>query len=219
MPRLAPLVAVLAVAVGLFVQSAQTASQSDLPTLVATVGPGPVITLTANGQPVTSLVEGTYTIQVSDKAASHNFHLFGRDLNQTTTVPEVTDTTWTVTLKPGGYAFVCDPHQAAGMRGTFSVVPATRLAAPLDSRQVVGRTTNKRGTGLFTATLTPGSNGGTLEWHLTFRRLTGAALAAHIHAARPGRSGNVLIPLCARCSPSASGTETVPAAADRKSVV
>src|SRR5215210_7277899 len=107
---------------------------ADPPTLVASVGPGPVITLTtADGQPVKTLAEGTYTINVSDKSANHNFHLFGPDLNQTTTVPEVKDTTWTVTLKAGGYAFVCDPHEAAGMRGTFAVVAPTKLAASLDT--------------------------------------------------------------------------------------
>lgn len=214
MPSRAPLLAVLTVALGLLVPAAQNAvGQGEPPTLVATVGPGPQITLTAEGQPVTTLIEGTYRIQVSDKAATHNFHLFGRDLNLTTTVPEVTDTTWTVALKPGGYAFVCDPHQAAGMRGTFSVVAATRLAAPLDAKQVVGRVTARRGTGTFTGTLRPNASAGTLEWQLTFRRLTSAAVAAHIHAARPGRSGGILIPLCGPCSAGASGTATVPATA------
>jgi len=210
----APLLAAMATALAVLVPAAQSAGQAEPPTLLGTVGPGPQITLTtADGQPVTTLLEGTYTINVSDKSANHNFHLFGPDLNQTTTVAQVTDTTWTVTLKPGGYAFVCDPHQAGGMRGTFAVVAPTRLAAALDAKQVVGRTTAKRGTGSFSGTLRRSATGGTLEWQLTFRRLTGAAVAAHIHSGRPGRSGRILIPLCGPCRAGATGTVTIPAAA------
>jgi hypothetical protein len=83
------------------VQSA-SGRTAQAPVLSATVGPGFTITMTtASGQPVTTLVEGTYTINVSDKSTFHNFHLFGPDFNQTTTVAEVADRTWTVTLKRG----------------------------------------------------------------------------------------------------------------------
>ncbi len=209
-----PLLAAMTAAFTVLVPAAQSARQAEPPTLIATVGPAALITLTsADGHAVTTLLEGTYTIQVSDKSASHNFHLFGPDLNQTTTVAEVGDKTWTVTLKPGGYAFVCDPHQAVGMRGTFSVVAPTRLAAPLDKKQIVGRTTGKRGSGVFTGTLQRNATGATLEWQMTLHRLTSTAVAAHIHGARPGRSGGILIPLCGPCGASSSGTTSVPAAA------
>jgi hypothetical protein len=209
-----PLVALLASA-AVFVPGAQTAAgQNATPTLTASVGPAFTITLTgADGQPVTTLVEGTYTINVSDKSPNHNFHLFGPDLNQTTSVPDVTDTTWTVTLKPGGYAFVCDPHQAAGMRGTFSVLFATRVAAPLDTKQVVGGATAQRGAGLLSGTIERTGSTAKLHWQLTFSRLTGAALAAHIHLGRPGRAGRILVPLCSPCRSGASGDTDVSAAA------
>jgi hypothetical protein len=206
------LLAALTVAVAVLIPGAHGAGRAEPTVLLGTVGPGPQITLTtADGQPVGTLVEGTYAIKVSDKAANHNFHLFGPDLNQTTTVAEVNDTTWTVTLKAGGYAFVCDPHQAVGMRGTFSVVSPTRLAASLDTKQVVGRTAAKRGTGSFSGVLRKSATGGTLDWQLTFRRLTGAAVAAHIHGGLPGRSGGILVPLCAPCSAGVSGTTDVAA--------
>src|SRR5262245_22244448 len=215
--RIAPLPAVLLVALALFVPGAGSAArQADPITLLGTVGPGPVITLTTeDGQAVTTLVAGTYTIKVSDKAANHDFHLFGPDLNQTTTVPEVTDTTWNLTLKPGAYAFVCDPHEATGtMRGTFSVVAPTRVGATLDTKQVVGKLKgSKGGTGSFTADLTRTSSGATLDWQLKFGKLSGAAVAAHIHGGRPGRSGGILVPLCGPCRSGASGTATVPASA------
>ena len=51
--------------------------------------------------------------------------------------------------------------------------------------------------GTFTSTLTEGTNGGTLAWKLTFRNLTGKAVAAHIHVGVRGKAGNVLVPLCA----------------------
>ena len=51
--------------------------------------------------------------------------------------------------------------------------------------------------GTFTSTLTEGANGGTLAWKLTFRNLTGKAVAAHVHIGVRGKAGNVLVPLCA----------------------
>lgn len=79
-----------------------------------------VITLTdSSGSPVTTLSAGTYSIQVQDLSEIHNFHLTGGAVDETTTVPEVTDTTFDVTLTPGAYTFVCDPHPR--MVGTFTV--------------------------------------------------------------------------------------------------
>jgi plastocyanin len=204
----------LAAALALLPGANTAAGQGENPVLTGTVGPGFVITLTtADGQPVTTLVEGTYTINVSDKAAVHDFHLFGPDVNQATTVPAVTDTTWTVTLKPGAYAFVCDPHTGGAMRGTFTVVAATRVAAALDMKQVVGRTTGKRGSGTFTGTVTrSASGGGALAWKLSFRGLTGPALAAHIHVGLAGHAGKIIVPLCTACKSGASGTANVDAA-------
>ena len=79
-----------------------------------------VITLTdASGQEVTTLPAGEYEIQVDDPSTIHNFHLTGAGVDETTTVPEVTETTWTVTLHEGDYTFICDPHPR--MVGEFSV--------------------------------------------------------------------------------------------------
>lgn len=91
-------------------------------TLTGTVGEGDsfVITLMdSTGAPVTSIKAGTYTIKVKDASKIHNFHLTGAGVEETTTVPEVTDVTWTVELKAGSYTFKCDPH--AKMTATFTV--------------------------------------------------------------------------------------------------
>jgi plastocyanin len=66
-----------------------------------------------------TLKAGTYRIKIEDKALTHNFHLSGPGVNKSTSVGGVTETTWTVRLKPGKYTFACDAH--AQMRGTFRV--------------------------------------------------------------------------------------------------
>jgi hypothetical protein len=90
--------------------------------LTGTVGEGDayVITLTDNtGAPVTSLKAGTYTVRVKDASKIHNFHLTGAGVDQKTTVPDITEVTWTVSLQAGTYTFRCDPHPK--MTGSFTV--------------------------------------------------------------------------------------------------
>ena len=62
--------------------------------------------------------------------------------------------------------------------------------------------------GLFKATL----SGTKLKWKLTFAKLTGPAMAAHIHMAAKGKPGNVVVPLCGPCKSGMTGTATVTAA-------
>ena len=70
-----------------------------------------VITLAdSGGQPVTTLPAGTYTLNVQDLSKIHNFHLKGGGAEASTTVPEVADKSFQVTLTAGQYTFVCDPH-------------------------------------------------------------------------------------------------------------
>jgi hypothetical protein len=61
--------------------------------------------------------------------------------------------------------------------------------------------------GLFKGTL----SGGKLKWRLTFTKLTGPATQAHIHLGRKGKSGMVLIALCAPCKSPETGTATLSA--------
>jgi hypothetical protein len=46
----------------------------------------------------------------------------------------------------------------------------------------------------------------TLGWRITFRKLSGPALAAQIHVGRPGTTGPVAITLCAPCTSGAHGS-------------
>ena len=89
--------------------------------LVGEVGPGFSIEVQLNGKDLKTIKAGTYKIKIEDKASIHNFRLKGPGLNKATSVSFKGDQTWTVKLKPGKYTYQCDPHAAAGMKGTFRV--------------------------------------------------------------------------------------------------
>ncbi len=94
---------------------------ASTPTLNGAVGPGFTITLKKGTAKVTKLPHGTYVIKISDKSNIHNFRLKGPGVNKTTSVGGTGNSTWKVTLKPGTYTYVCDPH-ATIMKGSFKVV-------------------------------------------------------------------------------------------------
>ena len=88
--------------------------------LAGTVGPGFTISIKKAGTRVTTLKRGAYTITVNDRSDFHNFRLRGPGLNRATGIAFVGRRTWTVTLRPGRYTFLCDPH-SLDMRGSFRV--------------------------------------------------------------------------------------------------
>ena len=111
----------LAVVVGVLAV-ASTAGAATPPRLVGTVGPDFTIGVKVNGKNVKTLKAGTYTFVVRDKAAVHDFRLIGPGISKAITgVPFVGTKTVTVTLKKGKYTYQCDPHAAAGMKGSFTV--------------------------------------------------------------------------------------------------
>jgi len=94
------------------------------------VNPDATITLRdANGQPVTHLDPGTYTVVVEDRADFHSFHLHGPGVDVATGVEEIVTVTWTVTFVDGVYDFFCDPHSRE-MFGRFTVGSATLPTPP-----------------------------------------------------------------------------------------
>ena len=79
------------------------------------------ISLKQGGKPVTSLKAGDYTFNISDDSNIHNFHLTGPGgVDESTKIEEKGMKTWKVTLKPGTYKYVCDPHENS-MNGSFTV--------------------------------------------------------------------------------------------------
>ena len=96
--------------------------------------------------------------------------------------------------------------------GTLAVVSlasgSTRSSATFKAALTVGQVTPPaKGTkpgasGTFTATLT----GTRLKWTLTYKNLTGRAVAAHVHLGARGKNGIAVIALCAPCRSPMSGT-------------
>jgi plastocyanin len=86
-------------------------------TLSGSVGPGFDISLDGTD----GLTAGDYTLVVNDQSSAHNFHLTGPGgVDVATSVEEEGEQEFEVTLEPGEYTFVCDPH-ASQMKGSFTV--------------------------------------------------------------------------------------------------
>jgi hypothetical protein len=95
---------------------------------------------------------------------------------------------------------------AAGQKDTY------KLTATLKARSEVPKPTGTRvgAKGTFTATTVELANDrARLTWRLTFSKLTGPAVAAHIHIGKPGKAGNVMVALCGPCKNGKRGTETI----------
>jgi hypothetical protein len=108
------------------------------------------------------------------------------------------------------YVNVHTPTNPAGeIRDQVSIVASvkTSLRAAQERPKPKGKVRRARGT--FTATITRSGTSGVIVWRLTFRRLTGHAVAAHIHSGVRGQAGSVIVPLCAPCKSGARGRATV----------
>ena len=95
--------------------------------LVATVGPDFTIRLDdVNGERVTSLPAGRYTLLIRDLSSEHNFVLAnkpdGLKLRIDSGVPFVGEQTHEITLEAGRYTYACSPHWET-MNGSLTVVP------------------------------------------------------------------------------------------------
>ncbi|HXH88123.1 MAG TPA: hypothetical protein VNI55_05905 [Gaiellaceae bacterium] len=97
-------------------------AQAAVPKLTGTVGPGFSMTLKKGGVTVKSAKAGKYTLTVADKSGIHNFRLRGPGVNVATSIVGTGTKTFNVTLKPGTYRFLCDPHPTSMTGdGTFKV--------------------------------------------------------------------------------------------------
>ncbi len=88
--------------------------------------------------------------------------------------------------------------------------------AALTRGQEVPRPVGAKATaaGTFSATTKEQGSTRTFHWKLTFRNLTGKAVAAHVHMGKRGVSGPVLIPLCGPCRNGQTGTLKITSAAE-----
>ena len=107
------------------------------------------------------------------------------------------------------YVNVHTPTNRGGeIRGQLSAVATARAA--MNSVQEVPRPQGaRRARGTFTVSATKSGGSARVTWTLTFSRLTGRALAAHIHLGARGRAGRVIVPLCGPCRSGVRRTVTV----------
>ena len=113
--------ALLAVAVTALAAVASLGAAPSAPVkLSGSVGPGETIVLKKGASRVSTLKRGRYTFVVNDRSAEHNFRIRGPVSRQITSISATGTKTVTLTLKPGRYTYVCDPH-AGNMKGSFRV--------------------------------------------------------------------------------------------------
>jgi hypothetical protein len=116
-----------------------------------------------------------------------------------------------LTAIESGQAYV-NVHTPTNRAGEIRAQLASRAAATvaLTPRKEVPRPKAAgRARGTFAVIATKQGGSATVAWRLGFSRLTGRALAAHIHIGRAGRAGPVAVPLCGPCRNGARGTATV----------
>jgi CHRD domain len=83
-----------------------------------------------------------------------------------------------------------------------------RVSASLKARSEVPRPTGvpAGATGSFAGTAVELANDkARVTWKLTFSRLSGQAIAAHIHIGKPGKAGPVVLALCGPCRSGQKG--------------
>ena len=101
------------------------------------------------------------------------------------------------------------------LTGLASAAPQAdtyNLAATMKARAEVPRPTGVPvgATGLFKGKAVELANDrARLTWRLTFSKLSGRAMAAHIHSGKVGKAGGVMVPLCGPCRSGQRGTATI----------
>lgn len=95
---------------------------------------------------------------------------------------------------------------ASLQKDTFTLTG--RLTRGAEVPKPTGVPANARG--LFTGKAVELANDkASLTWKLTFSHLSGKAVAAHIHLARPGKAGVVMVALCGPCRSGQTGRATI----------
>jgi CHRD domain len=102
-------------------------------------------------------------------------------------------------------------NPAGEIRGQVSSAASVKVALRASQERPKPKGKVRRARGSFTATVTKSGSSAVVAWRLTFSRLTGKAIAAHIHSGRRGVHGPVIVPLCNPCRSGASGRATVAA--------
>ena len=117
------LIALAGAAAIALVSALSAPASTTVTTLIGTTGPESVITLKKAGKRVTTLKPGKYRLTVRDRERVHDFHMRGPGMRNRMITDSFFQGTKTVmiTLKKGRYTYYCDPHEFAGMKGSFTV--------------------------------------------------------------------------------------------------
>ena len=100
-------------------------------------------------------------------------------------------------------------NPAGEIRGQVSPTATLKTALRASQERPKPKGNVPRARGAFAVTIDKRGSSAVLVWQLTFSRLTGKAIAAHIHSGARGKSGPVIVPLCAPCRTGARGRVTV----------
>jgi Cu/Zn superoxide dismutase len=100
-------------------------------------------------------------------------------------------------------------NPAGEIRGQVSPAATLKTSLRASQERPKPKGSVRRARGTFTVTITKQGSSAVLVWQLTFNRLTGKAIAAHIHSGARGKPGPVIVPLCAPCRSGARGRATV----------
>jgi hypothetical protein len=91
--------------------------------LVGTVGKNDAFAISLDdnqGNAISNLAAGTYQLTVHDDSGIHNFHVKGSGVDDATSITKAEVKTYSLTLTPGTYTFICDAHPTQ-MKGSFKV--------------------------------------------------------------------------------------------------
>jgi Cu/Zn superoxide dismutase len=100
-------------------------------------------------------------------------------------------------------------NPAGEIRGQVSPAATLKTSLRASQERPKPKGSVRRARGAFSVTITKQGSSAVLAWRLTFSRLTGKAVAAHIHSGARGKAGPVIVPLCAPCRTGAQGRVTV----------
>ena len=100
---------------------------------------------------------------------------------------------------------------AASGIGLAARSETSKLSATLNAKNEIPKQAVKTpaAVGKFVGTLTESGSSKTIKWTLTFSKLSGPAVAAHVHMGKAGKAGAVIIQLCGPCKSGAHGTVKV----------
>jgi Cu/Zn superoxide dismutase len=108
------------------------------------------------------------------------------------------------------YVNVHTPTNPAGeIRDQVAVAATVKTTLRASQERPKPKGKLAKATGTFTATVTRSGTSGVVVWRLTFGKLSGKAVAAHIHSGARGKPGPVIVPLCSPCKSGARGRATV----------